>query len=564
MPSNAFDDLPQVSVLPTPQIPAPAAKANAFDDLTPPYKAPPPGATAADRVQAAEGGVLKGTAYLAGMLPDAAANLYHLGKAGLGAGYQAMTGKPGWDAGEANPVGNWIARQMDKSPLTTTQPTRPDDAASRYLSTAASVVPGVLTGGGSIGQIAANTVRAGVPAMAGQAVAEARPFKSEAANNTAAIAAQLASGLAMPRGRGTPLPENQKMNDAVTQGQAAGYKFPPATTNPTAGNRIVETIAGKVSTQQNASIGNQGVTNAGFREDLNLPASKGPVTDLEIQQAKNNAAPGYDALRQVGTITVPQNFVSKLTAALSKNTGASRLAPSLGDSKLSSTIEELQQNKSFDASDAMDTMALLRDKAGEAFRSGNSNTGKAYKAASNTLEDAIDQDLSRRTTGRQAGIPPLPGDPGAILQGYRDSRKQFAQIASYEEALDPSGNVNAQKLAKALADGAPLSGRAQLAAQAASVAPKAFAVPNSSPVHHLGLYGTLGAGLLAAHEYLPEHASVPAIAAAAAIPSSRYLARRFALGLGQRNALPTTRAPLAPGVVAGTYTSLASRAGQTP
>src|SRR6185437_11947826 len=101
--------------------------------------------------------------------------------------------------------------------------------------------------------------------------------------------------------------------------------------------------------------------------------------------------------------------------------------------------------------------------------------------------------------------------------------------------------------------------RAKVAAQAASVAPKAFGVPNSSPVHHLGLWGSLGAGALAAHEYLPEHMGVGAAVGAAAIPFTRWGARKFALGLGQGNALPTSRAPIAPGVVAGTYTGLAGR-----
>ena len=561
MPSNAFDDLPPVNVLPTPQQPAPAGKTNAFDDLTPPIKSAPekPPVTAADRVQATEGGILRGTAYLAGAIPDAAANLYNLGKAGLGAAYQGITGKPGWDVGNPNPVSNWIIRQMDKSPLTTTQPNRPDDAPSRYLATAGSVVPGVLAGGGSIPQIAANTARAAVPAMAGQAVGEARPFQSDWANNAAAIGTQLLAGALMPRGRGAPLPENQKLNEAVQQGQQAGYEFPPATTNPTAGNKIVETIAGKVSTQQHASINNQGVTNEGFRADLRLPESTGPITDVEIAQAKANAAPGYDALREAGTIQVKPSFAQKLASALSKNTGASRLAPSLGDSKLENVIGELQKTQSFDAGDAMDTMAILRDKAGEAFRSGNSNTGKAYRAASNAIEEAIDQDLSSRTAGRQGGIPPLPGDPGTLLENYRDSRRQFAQIATYEDALDPSGNVNAGKLAKALAAGEPLSGRARIAAQAASQAPKAFAVPTSSPVNHLGLWGSLGAGALAAHEYLPDHMGLGAALGAAAIPFTRWGARRYALGLGQSNALPTAGAPIAPGVVAGSYTGLAGR-----
>jgi hypothetical protein len=199
---NAFDDLPPGLIA----APASSASApNAFDDISPPARsiAPQPPATWADRGQALEGGVLRGGAYLAGLIPDTISNAIDLGKAAVGTGYHLATGNPIPSALEVNnspsPVGAWLSSLLDKSPITTTQPTRPDDAASRYLAAAGSVVPGAFAGGGgAVGP----TVRALAGAMpsvlAGQSVAEAHPFQSDTANNAASALAQALTGYAAP------------------------------------------------------------------------------------------------------------------------------------------------------------------------------------------------------------------------------------------------------------------------------------------------------------------------------------------------------------------------------
>lgn len=548
--ANAFDDLapgllmPQVAAAPT---------SNAFDDITPPIseeKSQEPTATARNRLQAAEGGVLKGGAYFAGLIPDTILNAIDLGKAGAGTLYSLGSGKrpPDWLEvnGEPSPVGGAIARLMDKSPITTTQPTRPDDPVSRYLSTAGSVVPGVAAGGGGIPAALKGLAIATPPAMAAQYVSEAKPFQSDTANTGATLATQVLASAFMPRGRGALLPENAQRNAAVTAGQEAGYVFPPATTNPSAGNRVVETIAGKTNLQQHASLNNQEVTNQLGRQGMRLPEGKGPITDLEIATAKANAVPGYDALRGVGQVKAPPNFQQQLNGALKKQSGAGKLDPSLRNTDLERTVANLGKNKTFDASDAMDTISVLRDKASQAYRAGDSSTGAAYRSVSKVLEDAIDQDLSTRG-----------GSAAQILSGYRDSRQQFARIATVEDARNSTtGNLIAGKLAAALKNKEPLTGELRVAGEAAGQAPRAFAEPtHSAGVNHLGLYGSLAAGALAAHEYLPEHWGLGGAAAAAAIPLARAGARSYAFGLGQRNALPRGPGPIDPRLLLGGYTS---------
>lgn len=546
MPANAFDDLPPGLV---PAVPAgaaaPSANApNAFDDITPPPRAASekPPVTAADRVQAAEGGILRGGAYLAGLIPDTILNTIDLGKAGLGYGYHELTGKPIPSALEVNdepsPVGQWLTQQLDKSPITTTQPTRPDDTTSRYLATAGSVVPAVLSGGGSIASIPGTVAKAAIPAMAGQYVAEAKPFSSDAANNAATVLTQALTTKAMPRGRGAPIAS--PANDSVRAAQEAGYVFPPATTNPTLTNRTLESVAGKTSVQQHAAIENQAVTNNQGRAAMGVPEAAGPITESEVVQGKAQAAPGYDALRGAGQINAPQNFAQQLAAALTKQSGASKLDPSLTNTALETTVANLGKNRVFDAGDAMDTIGLLRDKASQAYRAGDASTGAAYRGVSKVLENAIDSDLSSRG-----------GAAADLVSGFRDSRQQFARIAQVEDALNPTTrNLQAQKLAAALKGGDYMDGPLRVTAQAAGQAPRAFAEPTSSAASHMnilesGMGAILGEG---AFGHL-------GLLGAAAIPASRWAARQYALGLGQVNALQRAPGQIDPRLIAAGLTS---------
>ena len=557
--ANAFDDLPPGLVAASAATAAPSAPgANAFDDITPPQPPPKsqqPPATAADRVQAAEGGILRGAAYAAALPFDTAANAYNLAKTGrdyavskLSGGRPAYEGMDpdvraaleaeGVDLGEpsgASPAGAALTRLLDKSPITTTQPTRPDDPVSRYLATAASVVPGVLAGGGGAGAVGA----AAAPAVAGQYVAESKPFKSDAANNAAAVLTQALGTAAMPRGRA---PVQSASADAVRAAQDAGYVVPPATTNPSLMNRTLESVAGKTAVQQHASIENQGVTNNQGRAAMGLPEREGPITDAEIAEAKQLAAPGYDALRNAGQVTAPTDFTQRLAVALNRQSGAARLAPSLRNTALENTVQELGSNRTFDASDAMDTIAELRDRASQAYRQGDASAGRAYRGVSSVLEDAINQDLTARGQGDLVG-------------NFQNARQQFARIASVEENRNPTtGNLQAQKLTAALRRGDYLGQPGdplRVTAEAAGQAPRAFAEPTSSAASHMNfteslLGAALGEGALGHMGLL-----------AAGIPVVRWGARNAVLGWpGQGMAVPTERAPLTPGRFGGVASSV--------
>ena len=54
------------------------------------------------------------------------------------------------------------------------------------------------------------------------------------------------------------------MMAAIQAARSQGYVIPPTQANPTLGNRLLEGMAGKLTTAQNASAANQGVTNRHF------------------------------------------------------------------------------------------------------------------------------------------------------------------------------------------------------------------------------------------------------------------------------------------------------------
>ena len=323
----------------------------------------------------------------------------------------------------------------------------------------------------------------------------------------------------------------------------------PATTNPTATNRTIETISGKDNTVQHASLHNQPVANTIARTEMGLPPGEGPIQPHEIALAKGMAAQGYDAVKQAGMLQMPPDFNLKLNQAVSANSKAAAVVPMLGDKKATTLIRQLGANKQIDAGTIMSVNQYIRDLKSEAFRSGKTEAGKTYGAISKVLEDAMQDGLTQKGPNAQG-----------LLDGYKKSRQQFAKIGTVEDNLNAAtGNIKAQALAAALKRGEPLSGGLKLVGQAAAQAPKAFAEPtNSAGVHHLGFYGALAGGGAALGHFLPEngHASTAAMAAglgAALIPAVRTSARSYSLGFGQGNLLPQVRNPLTRSQLLGSY-----------
>jgi len=544
MPGNIYD---QFDAQAAPAAPAPKPSGpNPYDVFDPPEvkaSTAPKDPTWQDRVQAHQAGFWRGLSYLAGAIPDAAANVYNIGKAGAGVAYHEITGKDIPDFLQnvtANPVGGAIAQGLDKfHNVTPTTVDRPDDAASRYISGATSLIPAIVAGGGTLPQQAKTFGAAIIPNAAGQAVGEAKPFESDAANNAASVLTTALTGAAMPRGRGPDVAGRADQNTTIRNAQSNGLVFPPATTNPTAANRFIESVAGKQKIQQEFQLKNQGGVNAMSRDAMNLPKATGPLTDAELATARAAAAPGYDAVRNAGYVRLDGAFRTAVADALNKQTGAARVVPSLKDASIEKIAGELAANKAITASDAIDTISSLRQEKSAAYAAGKSQNGAAYGQLASALEKAIDRSLTRR------------GNAGAdMINAYRNSRKQFAIIDSIEDARNPAtGNVQATQLLTQLKRGAPLSGQLDLIAKAAGQAPLAFKEPtHSTGVSNPGLLGALLGGGAIAHEVGGSWGAAPFVAAGA-LHGARAAAKAYAKGPLQKDAIPTERAPVSPDLI---------------
>lgn len=242
---------------------------------------------------------------------------------------------------------------------------------------------------------------------------------------------------------------------ALEKAREAGYVVPPSTTNPTILNRFLESWGGKTATAQEASMRNQAVTDKLVKSDLGLKATDDVAEGTLAAMRKEAADVGYKPVRGVGTIRLDTQYAKSLDEIAAPFSKAESAFPGLNKNDVIKTVESLKQ-KSVDTDTAVDSIAILRDKADSAFRQGESGLGRAYKGMAKALEDAIERSLDRR--GPEAKD---------LLSKYRQARQLIAKTHSAEKALNPElGNFDARKLAQQLNAGKPLSGGMKQAGQA--------------------------------------------------------------------------------------------------
>jgi hypothetical protein len=279
-----------------------------------------------------------------------------------------------------------------------------------------------------------------------------------------------------------PLTQSQTV---LQKGQGAGYVVPPPTSNPTAVNKVLEGVAGKLTTAQQASAQNQSVTNRLAARALGLPEDQ-PITAEAIRQVRQTAAQGYEAVRGAGRIVADSEFAAALGKITAKYRGAAKDYPELAQSDVDDIVTAINKPE-VGADSAVDAIAILRDKADEAFSAGKGTVGKAYKDASRALENLIERNLAK--AGKQGA---------AILKGFRDARQTIAKTYSVEKAFNQStGNVSGTKLAQQVARNKPLSGDLRTAGQFGQAFPKAArefneSLPGISPLDFYATGGIAG------------------------------------------------------------------------
>jgi hypothetical protein len=266
----------------------------------------------------------------------------------------------------------------------------------------------------------------------------------------------------------------------------SGYTLPPTQVKPSLLNRVIEGIAGKATTAQNASFINQQVTNKLAARSLGLP-DDAVITPETLQNIRSNAGQAYENLRLSGRLKTSPKFIEALDN-IGPYKDAKIAAKDFGDAKDNAVIEVIDSLKkpSFDVNSAVSKINTLRTDANKAFKAGDTALYQANRQASEVLENTIENYLAN---SKQTDL----------LTKFRDARQTIAKTYSVEDALNPkTGTVDAKKLAAQLRGKKPLSGELKQIGEFGAAFPKAAQAPEGmgslTQISPLDYFATAGLG----------------------------------------------------------------------
>lgn len=345
-------------------------------------------------------------------IPDALLNtpnkVMNLGKAAFGT-VATAAGRPDL-APDLTPDPNYASRAMRSMGMTREQD-EPANGRQRVIDSVVQAGVGTaIAPANSVRSLVTNTITGATGGAASGVTKEATG--SDTAASVAGLLTPVAVQGAASYGRQKVADaelrrsQNEVRDKTLADGKAAGYVVSPSEVNPSAVNKILESVAGKAATKQEASLRNQTVTSELAAKELGFPKGTA-LTEGKLETYRDTVAGPY---REV--------------AALSPR---AQLA-----------LEQLKQTR-------FEKNAYAKHYE----RSADPNS----LAASRNLEQKADQ-LEQQLEGfaKQAGKPDL-------IDALRDARTKIAKSYDVERALNVGdAGVSANTLGKALDHGKPLSG----------------------------------------------------------------------------------------------------------
>lgn len=260
-------------------------------------------------------------------------------------------------------------------------------------------------------------------------------------------------------------PASSGVRKAAEAGREAGFVVPPTQVEPSFRNRLLEGMAGKLTTAQNASSRNQEVTNKLAMRSIGAEE----LTSEGIAAVRARANQAYNALGQAGSFSADLPFKAQLRKIGASSQQLKTDFPELAKADVDKLVSSMAEKSSFDAQSGIEAIKRLRADA-RANRMARDNPdrqalGKVQNKISAALEDLIDRNLQRSGNTQ-------------LLADYRAARTTLAKAFDVEAALNPiTGNVDGAKLAQLLKKGRPLTGELKQAAEFASAFPKATQTP---------------------------------------------------------------------------------------
>lgn len=249
--------------------------------------------------------------------------------------------------------------------------------------------------------------------------------------------------------------QTPEMLAAIKAARDAGYVIPPTQAKPSLGNRLLEGFSGKITTAQNASAKNAGVTDSLAAKAIGL-APETKITPDVLNDVRKTAAQAYEAVAALPVKPAQQ-------ASSVSNT------PFIPEVNPRSMVFDLRKARN-DATAWYNSYARTADPDALV-------KAKAFRSEASSLEKALEDYAA--SVGRSDLVPAMV-----------DARTLIAKTHTIEKALNPtSGTVDARKLGSMLDKGKPLTGELKTAGDFANRFPKAAqtvekmgSLPQNSPL----------------------------------------------------------------------------------
>lgn len=390
--------------------------------------------------------VNKGIANTIDMLLNAPQNVANLARAGVGTAAIAA-GRPDL-APELRPTPDLARRAF--TALGGIRPEfEPSTTGQRVLDVAGQGIGGgVMSPAASLGGMGRNVAMGGVSGATGQGTTEATgsPLAGMLASMTTPSVMSAAGNRAQAAINQARLQEAQQSlrNQTLRAGQEAGYMIPPSTVNPSAVNKILESVAGKAAVGQEVSLRNQEITNRLMRQELGLPEGA-PITEKALSDFRARVSQPYQDIAAISPL-------------------ASSTLDKLKDARFEAKAQWNYYNRS------ADPKAL--------------KLAKEFDDKADMLETALEKIAAK------SNQPQLVDD-------LREARKQIAKSYNIENALNiGTGNISAPILARQMDKGTPFTGNLATTGRFANAFPSSMREGERIPTPGVSAGNALASAIL--------------------------------------------------------------------